>query len=292
MNAWALFRTGLSHALRYRRLVGLLFLVNLLSALALTALPAAGLAGAPARGLAIHDAADGIDAWLALETLLSPLTQLNLEESEALPSNGWGAVLGLLSLAALFAPALAFISKALLSGGVLLTYAEAPQPFRWRRFLWGCWRWFGAFLLLGVMQGGVLLVLAPLTLIALMVAGSAGAWLTWPLVVLLAAVILFWMMAVELTRAQAVVTGTRNVFRALGAALRVIFARPLALLGIYALALLLLAAVYALFWGLAALLPAGWWLLLLLVQQGFVVVQLWARLARWAAGVAVLLAKN
>ena len=44
---------------------------------------------------------------------------------------------------------------------MLLTYADAQPspgersslPFRWRRFLWGCWRWFGAFLLLGVMQG-------------------------------------------------------------------------------------------------------------------------------------------
>ena len=37
-----------------------------------------------------------------------------------------------------------------LYGGLLLTYSESPQPFHWRRFLWGAWHWFGANLLLGI----------------------------------------------------------------------------------------------------------------------------------------------
>ena len=194
-------------------------------------------------------------------------------------------------------PVMAWLPAAFLSGGVLLTYADAQQspgersslPFRWRRFLWGCWRWFGAFLLLGVVQGlasGVLFV--PLIGIAVGGVSLAGGWLAWIVVPVLTCVAALWLALMEYTRIVAVIRGTRNVFRAFGDAVRFTVSDFSAVAGLYGPALLLLAALHALYrWGLMPNLSLERWLLVLVVQQAFIIARLWARLARWAGGVAL-----
>jgi hypothetical protein len=291
VNGWDAFRVGLSRLLRYRQVLLLLFGVNLLSALLLAVLPAAGLAAEFGHRPAMRQAADGVDAWLVIETLMAPLS------STVLAGEGWSELtrwlrqataVGLATLAAL--PLLAWVSAAFLSGGVLLTYVEASHPFRWRRFLWGCSHWFGAFLLLGALQAlasGALFV--SLVGIAVGAIAAVGRWLTWVVVLLLAAVAGLWLAVTECTRILAVVGQTRNILRAFGGAVRFVFRHFPALGGLYGLALALLASLHALYrWGLMARLPLKWWPVVLLVQQAFILGRLGARLVRLAGGVALV----
>lgn len=289
VNGWSAFRAGLLRALRYRWVLGILFIANLFSALLLTVLPAGALAGDPAHRPAIRQIADGVDAWLVIETMMSPLTEAILRGAEPGLSPGLrqGALLALSTAAPL--PLLAWLSSAFLSGGLLLTYAEAPQPFRWFRFLWGCWHWFGAFLLLGAVQGVVSIALfVPVIGAAVAAVAVVGGWLVWIVIPLLAPVAVLWLALWEYTRIVAVVGGTRNVIRAFGGAVSFTFRRPLPVAVLYGLALLLLALLHALFrCGLMPCLPLDRWLLVLAVQQAFILTRLWARLARLAGGVAL-----
>ena len=297
-NGWTAFRAGISRATRYRWVLLILFTTNLLGAVPLVALPAMGLASGLGYRPAIHQAADGVDPWMVIETMMAPVSSMALggqDQSRLASQLQQATLLGLLTTLAI--PVMAWLPAAFLSGGVLLTYADAQQspgersslPFRWRRFLWGCWRWFGAFLLLGVVQGlasGVLFV--PLIGIAVGGVSLAGGWLAWIVVPVLTCVAALWLALMEYTRIVAVIRGTRNVFRAFGDAVRFTVSDFSAVAGLYGPALLLLAALHALYrWGLMPNLSLERWLLVLVVQQAFIIARLWARLARWAGGVAL-----
>ena len=287
----------------------ILFAVNLASALPLAVLPALGLAVEFGHRPAIRQAADGVDAWLIVETLMAPLSGTALPPTSPARGGGWpeltqrlrqATLLGLVTVAVL--PLLAWLPAAFLSGGLLLTYADAPHPFahkspvrprtppfRWRRFLWGCWHWFGAFLLLDAVQGiASSLLFVPIVGAAMGAIALVGSWLTWAIVPVLALVAVLWLALMECTRVVAVVEETRNVLRAFGVALRFVFRNSLAVAGLYGLALLLLALLHALYhWGLMVRIPLDWWPLVLLVQQTFILARLWARLVRLAGGVAL-----
>ena len=293
VNGWDAFRTGFSCALRYRWVLLILFVVNLLSALLLAVLPAAlSLAsGLGHRPTAIHQAADGVDAWLVIETLMAQLS------GAALETGGWpelarrvqqAMLLGLLTATAL--PLLAWLPATFLSGGVLLTYTEAPEPFRWRRFLWGCWHWFGVFLLLGVVQGVISTVLLVPAIGATMGAVAlVDGWLAWIIVGLLVLFAIVWLALTECVRIAAVARRTRDIFYALGEAVRFVYQNFPAIAGLYALALILLGLLHVLYrWGLLPNLPLNWWPVVLVVQQAFILARLWARLVRLAGGVALV----
>jgi hypothetical protein len=290
VRAWGAFREGLARALRYKWMLLILLAVNLLSALPLAALPAVGLADGLGRRPAIREAADDIDAWFVIEALMVSPTDRALGAGSLPELTRWlrrAPLLGLLTAAAL--PLLAWLPAAFLSGGLLLTYAEAPQHLRWRRFLWGCWHWWGAFLLLGAVQGFVAAVGFFLVVAALAAAAaSVGGWSLWVLIPPLTLCAVLWLALFEYTRIIAVVEDTRNVVRAFGRAALFTLERPLAVAGLYGLALLLLGAVHALYhWGLSPYLPLDWWLPVLIVQQAFILARLWARLVRLAGSVAL-----
>jgi hypothetical protein len=299
--------------------------------LLLAALPALGLATGLGHRPAIRQAADGVDAWLVIETLMSPLADAALGAGGTEPRASRGmqqaTLLGLATAAVL--PLLAWLPAAFLSGGVLLTYAEAPArlewqtgksaplewqtgksaplewqtgksaplewqtgksaPRRWRRFLWGCWHWWGAFLLLGAAQGIASLALFVPLIGAAVAAIAAAGWLAWAVVPLLVLVTALWLALTETTRIVAVAEGTRNVARAFVQAVRFVFRNFSSVAGLYGLALLLLGLLHALFrWGVLAHLPLAWWLLVLFLQQTFVLARLGARLVRLAGGVALV----
>jgi len=292
VNSWDAFRTGLARVVRYRWVWLILFAVNVASALLLAALPALGLAAGFGHRPAIRQAADGVDAWLVIETLFSPLADGMLGQGVSTPTPPvqGGAQASMLVLATAVAlPLLAWLPTAFVSGGVLLTYAEAPQLFGWRRFLWGCWHWFGAFLLLGIGQFVASLALFLPALAAAVAATAAAGWLAWIAVPGLALLGVLWTALIETTRVIAVVRGKRNVFRAFSGAVGFIVRHFPAVAGLYGLALLALGLVHALFrWGLMAHLPLDWWPLVLLVQQAFILGRLGARLVRLAGSVALV----
>jgi hypothetical protein len=186
-------------------------------------------------------------------------------------------------------PLLAWLPAAFLNGGLLLAYAEAPQPLRWRRFCWGGWHWFGTFLVLGLVQGIAFTValLAGLAAVGAAVA-AVGQWLIWLALPLLGLAASLWLAWMEGARIVAVVGGTRNVLRAMGGGIRFVFRHLPSFAVLYGLTLLLTASLHLVFrWGLMRRLPLDWWPLVLLVQQSFVLARLGTRLLRLAGGAAL-----
>ncbi|MGD2205721.1 MAG: hypothetical protein PVH17_02980 [Anaerolineae bacterium] len=291
MSGWRAFRTGLGRTLRYPQVWLLLFAANLFSALLLAILPALGLAAGLGHRPAIYDAADGVDAWYVIETLMTPLSSGALTGAETMPEpGGLGQDFRLTLLLILSLPLVAWVPSAFLSGGLLLTYVETPQHFRWRRFLWGCWHWWGAFLLLGVVQGVVSVVaLGPILAVAVGIVAAAGRWLAWIIIPSLAIVTALGLALMECTRAFAVIDGTRNVLHAFGKAIRLVFRRPLPVGGLYGLSFLMAGLLHVLFrLGLMPVVPLEWWPLVLFIQQAFILLRLGTRFARLAGGVALI----
>ncbi len=269
----------------------LLYVVNLASAACLAAFPAWELASTFGRRPALREAADGVDVWMAIESLMFPVSgeALGVEGAAAAPAR-WLAWTTIWAIAVvLLLPPVAWLPADLLYGGLVLTYTEAPAPFRWRRFLWGCWRWFGPFILLDGVQGAVLLLLAlPLTIAALAASLFVGRWLGWMLRAALLMLLAAWTLWAELSRVVAVVEPTCNIFRAMRRAARFIRRHFRAVVMLYAAAFVLLGAFHLLYrWAFKPYLPLHWWLLVLMVQQAFVLARLWARLARTAGGAAL-----
>ena len=88
MNGWSALLRGISLVRRYPQPWLLLFGANLLSALPLAALPALVLGSGLAQRPAIQDVADGLDAWLVVESGLSSLVQVALEAQPPAPGGG------------------------------------------------------------------------------------------------------------------------------------------------------------------------------------------------------------
>jgi hypothetical protein len=283
MNGPRALLRGISLVGRYPQAWLLLFGANLVSALLLAALPALTLASGLAQRPVIQDVADGLDAWLVLESSMSSLAGAALEtRAETAGGGPWGTLAALLLLAGL--PLAAWLPPAFLEGGLLLTFLRAG-PFRWRAFVGACWHWWGVFVLLAAVQGlATILVLAPLAL-GLAAAGGAA----WAALPVLALALALGLALLEYTRILAVARGTRNPFRAFGLAARFVLRRPRAVLGLYALSLTLVALLHALYrLGLMPLLPLRWWLLVLAVQQSFILLRLGTRLVRLAGASALL----
>mgnify|MGYP001028544100 CR=1 FL=1 len=288
MNGFRAYREGLSRAAGYWRLVVVMVIVGLLSAL-VAAAPAAVVLLQPARRPAIRGVIDGVDGWMVIEALSAP----PVEEGAA----AFAEAAGQIALPALLAIGTvllsAWLSSAFLSGGALNIYAEGGE-FRLRRFLRSCWRWFGTLLLVGLLHAvGTILLFALLLALTGVVTVAVGGWaigLTGLLVVIVA---LLWLAAWELTRVAVVVGERRNVFRAFGRAVGFIFRRPSSVALLYALSLVSWAALYALYrWALVPRLPRAWWLLAFVLQQVFVAFWLWIRLGRWAGGVGLFKASG
>jgi hypothetical protein len=291
MNAWRAFRSGLHRAAHYWQVWLVLYAANLLAALLLALLPALSLVSGPGHRPAIRQAADGLDAWLIIETLMSPSTMAALGQGGPpleLPP-GLQEVVLLILITVIALPSLAWLPSSFLSGGMLLAYSEAPAPFGWRRFLWGCWHWFGTILLLGVIQAaGWLVVLVPAGIL-IGAATAVSRLLLWPMVALQAFWLVFWLVLLENSRVAAVASGSKNVGRAFGRALRFVFHRPLPVAGLWALSLLLAGLVHALYrLGLVPYLPLERWLLVFLLQQAFLFGRLGIRLVRLAGETALM----
>lgn len=280
-NGWSAFRNGLAHSIRHPQVLLFAYLVNLLTGLLLVIIPALSLVG-PAHRTAIKDAANGIDAWLVEEIMGASTTYSVLQGVPAEPPP-WlqqGLLIVLFTLLAI--PLLAWLPSSFMGGGILLTFVEAPQPFSWRRFLWGSWHWFGAFLFINLMLGVVTSLLISALIAGIITAASTvGAWINWVTLSLSILIIVPWLAVVEYTRLFAITNNTRNIFQTFGGAFALIFRRPLALMGLYGLSLLLLAVIHLVFRGLLLKLHLDWWPLIFVVTQAFILARLWARMVRW-----------
>ncbi|NLE46304.1 MAG: hypothetical protein GX620_16420 [Chloroflexi bacterium] len=286
-TGWRAFRMSLSRTVRYYWAVVIAFVINLASTLVLTALPALGLALLLGHRPAIRQVASGAGPWVLIEMLLSPVVDTHLGVSTSNFTTAAQRLLLFGLTAALLSPLAAWIPASFLSGGILLTYAEAPSRFRLRRFLWGCWHWFGSFLALGVVQiiTGLVILCASGGLLAI-TAAFAEAWPVWILLPSVSICVFYWLGVFDITRGLAVVKGTRNIFAAMWDAVRVIVSKPLVVSTLFALVFLILGAIHALFaWGVRPAIAPTHWPLLLVLQQAFVILRLAARMTRLSGAV-------
>ncbi len=178
------------------------------------------------------------------------------------------------------------------SGGLVLTYVESPAPWSWKRFTWGCWHWFGAFILLGLVQvivTGLASVVA--VILVVMVLGEAS-WLGWVVAALLALDLAVTLALFEVAAVWMVSRPSRDVIRALVQAFHYVIEHAAPLAALYALALGALGLVHALYvWGVWPNLPLAFWPLVLVAEQAFILVRLAARLLRLSS-VAALMASS
>jgi hypothetical protein len=284
MGAWDVFRRGWRNSTLYWQALIALFLVNLLGAGLLALLPALELLG-PAQSPAIREAAAGVPTWMAFEILLDPVSSANLASgatSGVLSPALQSGVLAML-LALVLIPWAAWLPGCLVSGGLLLAFKEAPGAFGWRRFLWGCWHYWGAFLLLGLVQTLLtLLVCIPIVIIFSVVIRLI------PMSAILAAPVLlvgliWWTAIFELGQVCLVAGEKRNIGSALRIGIKTLFHRILPLTGYYVLSLVVLLALHLVFRvGLLPRLPLAFWPLVLIVQQAFICLRLWSHASRLA----------
>ncbi|RPI92090.1 MAG: hypothetical protein EHM40_14000 [Chloroflexi bacterium] len=288
VNSLQAIQSGLERFVRYPQILLSAYVLNLLSALLLVLVPALLLVR-PAHYTVIQTAADGIDTWLVTELLMSTTTYPTLQDSAEPLQPGWlSQSLLVITGILLIMPLFAWLPASFLAGGTLLTYVEAPPAFSWQRFLWGCWHWFGAFLLINLILGIVTQILVGALLVGMAAASSAaGSAINWITIPFAALVITLWLIVLEYTRLLAVHNRTRNMFKAFGSAVALVIHRPLVLLGFYALSLLILLLIQALFRALLLSEFVSWGLLFLIVSQIFIMARLSMRLIRWAGAVAI-----
>ena len=281
MAALRPFFAGLRLALRRWPVLLAMWLTSLLAALPFAFLPGGALLNLAQRPV-IAEIADGTEAWQWLD-LLSVMTNASTGSGGSLPAGVDQALLGMGAIAVGLLPVSGLVS-AFLYGGVLLAYTRSGQPWGWRRFWYGCTRWFPAFTLLALVQVlASIILLTPVLGGALSLGTALGAW-GWPVTIATALLLITWLALFEQARVFAVARDSRNPFHALGEALTALVRRPLPWLALYGLSLLGLALLHGLFR--LGLLPAvdPIWPLALGLQQVFVTARLLLRAGRLAGG--------
>lgn len=281
---------GLRLGLHYWQVLLALWVGTLLAALPAAFVPARQLMTLADQPV-MTQIADGLDTWQVLDVyglllggLAAPLAGRESAVSAPGASPGLTAGLSGLAWAWLLVPLSGGMISAFLYGGMLLVYREAPAPFRVKRFLAGCWHWFGAFLLLGFLQAGLLLVgLLPVILLVFGLGARAGLWGILPAGLLTALGLATWLILFETASTRMGTSGRRNPFVGLRQALAFFRQHPGTLLSFYALALFGLLALHALYrLVLLPLAPLDLVVPAVLVQQSFILLRLFARAARLA----------
>jgi hypothetical protein len=269
---------GARRVLRNWSALLLMLLGSLLSAGLLALIPALNLSALAHRPVLAQMAA-GIPSWQFVD-LLGLLPRSGV--SNPVTNN-----LALVALGFLAMPLVGGVISAFLYGGVLLTYREDPAGYNTRfsvgRFLWGCWRWFGAYLVVGLVQALLFMVIiVPLGVLVFFLTRMGPIGLAAG-VALALLVVFAWLAVFELTRVRLVRDSIRNPFRAFGRGLRELFHRPLALLVFYAAALIVLVLVQVIFrFGINQRVPLDWLILAAAVQQGFILLRLFCQAMRLA----------
>lgn len=286
MNGIKSFRTGIVETFSRWQVWVPIYLLNFFSAFILILLPAILLI-APAQRPTIRDAASGINGWMILDILMSPLVNQTLDIKETDSIFRQATLIGVITLAII--PTIAGIVNAFVNGGILLAYHERAQAFQWKRFAWGCWHWFGAFLLFGFTQFILALTIFG-TLIsgAIWLVGLGGEWTTWIVIPILVVLMMLWLGIMELTGAQMIVNSTRNFARAFFQATRYFFRHPLNFIVFYGLNVITLIAAHFAFNALMPYVPLDAFLLVFIIQQVFVIIRLGLRLTRAAGGVVMI----
>ncbi|MGB1251804.1 MAG: hypothetical protein ACPG8W_14390 [Candidatus Promineifilaceae bacterium] len=268
-----MIQTAIKRTGQYRRLWVNLYLVSLVSGLLLLISPAMTLLNA-ANLTAIEAAADGADLWHLTELVLLGNVDTVLGRAVSntittmLQSTALNLVLGIL--------AFSFFLSAYLRGGTLARLSDTGKSFHpsARRYVL-------SLLFLQAFHFGLILITV---IVTTAVAGAVGIQ-QYMLTILVAglSVLPLWIVWFELSAVALIQHNTTNPFRALSQGFRTLFRRPLALIGFYMLALLLMAGFqWVMRFAVQPNLPATWWPLVLVVQQVGIFGRIGLRLFRYA----------
>ena len=284
MGFWNAFRQGWRNSTRYWQALIVLFLVNVVGGGLLALLPGLLLLG-QAHYPAIREAAGGVPAWMLFEILLNPVTNANLAAGTTAnllsPSLKSGVFAMLLALVLI--PWAAWLPGCLVSGGLLLAFKEAPAAFSWKRFLWGCWHYWSAFLLLGLAQTLLTLIVCIPAIVICYIVFHLAPWSALLSAPILLIGLIWWTAFFELGQAYLVAGDERKIGGALRIAKMTLLHRIATLSGYYILSLAGLLVLHLVFQvELLPRLPLVYWPLVLAVQQAFIFLRLWSHASRLA----------
>jgi len=176
----------------------------------------------------------------------------------------------------------------LLEGGVLVTYARRKRPTA-VEFLRACVDWFPSFLLISILAVLATGVVVGIAAVCVVVMQALSLWpsLAMGICGVGVAAVVGISVAAELARAAAVVGDDRNVWRAFGAAGRVVARRAGPLAALILGTLLLRGVLFLVQRTLSGWIPLSWWLLTLLIQQLYQIAITGVGLVRRAGEVAL-----
>jgi hypothetical protein len=275
-------RTGIREAARHKRLAGVLWLVNLLLAVA-AVIPAFVVLGDALRHSPEGDRLlEGFSFGLTLELFRDDA------RFRVLPS--FAAVAGLLAV----------LANAFVSGGVLDVLTTDDRRTFLHRFGRGAGHFAGRFLRMGIAAGVVLLVTGGLVMAGTKALSKSLEDAAWPptdvAIVLVRMVLLLGvagvaLVALDLARIRVVREDSRRAIRLYWSSLRTVFRHPLATLGLWAANNVLVLLVAAAYLTLRNLVPASTWagiLLMFVAQQAVMLARAGLRIALFAGEMALV----
>jgi hypothetical protein len=281
-------RTGARGAVRYWPILLIFFAVNACAAAAWTVPLRAALAPVWDRP-GVWGPDGGLPIASLVEHMLSVSRVADVTVAEA--PEDLAPETTLATLAVLGGLIVAVAAAALLPGGAILIYREGLPSFSFRRFIWGTAHWSVPFLALWLLEAVVTALAWALGFFLLLfgLAAGAGACALVPgLIIVLGVPFLFGMLA-EYARVASVADDRRNPFAMLARAWRMVWARPWAYAGIYALGPVLALALLALYGYVLSPVTALAALPVMIVAQQLVVfLRLLARLWRLASETALI----
>jgi hypothetical protein len=287
MNTWQIFREGIRRSGQSWQVLVVLWLGELLPAFLLALLPALNLIEA-ARLTAFQETASGIPGWMGAELFASFSTWqqgLGFDLASMFNRSFFSTAVTWL----LIVPPVAWLISSFLYGGTLGRYLRPGEDFQLHRFFSQCWRWWGKYLLLALVQVVTGLVILATGGFFFILGLSISPWLG-VLVLILALLTLGWWLALfELSRVSLAARDDHSILQSLARSSSLLRRRPWLLLRYYLLSLLGLLAVNFIFrLGLFPVMPLTVWPLVLVLEQAFIILRIWLRAARYA-GDAVLM---
>jgi hypothetical protein len=240
MGIWQAWLNGYRLALRFWKVIAILYLVSLGLSLVLVSWSALQLIEL-SRRLAIKDVADGLDSWLLLEMIFTAVKISPGDEQFGLVTSSGRTFL--LNFTLLFVGILFFSSftSAFLGGGLINTYKMQPTIFRLRQFWQSCWHWFLSFFLLSIWQlflfciaGLIFLVLFSLLDFLPEYFSSIFIWSIG------CAFLFFWFISGELTRVYCIIDNQRNFISPYLKSVKMIISNPALVFGFFAISIIFL----------------------------------------------------
>lgn len=279
MKILSAYQHGFSQAIRYKRMIGVMYLVHFLLALSLALQAGRIIDAAIGHSLSAHKLLNGYDHTILYDMLRT---------------HG-GQVAG---IAAQLGPLLAvyLLISVCMRGGILAVLRQAPGRFRMRTFWEGCGEYAGRFIRLNFVVW--ILELGAISLVAfgavVIITQSIGPgftdrsifWLAFASILITFFLIAFLLTVSQYAHAQMIHRNSYRVMASIREAIQLVRLHPGKTIGLFLLNVGTILLLYGLYFLLEPLIGmgSGWGVLIMFVlQQLFIFTRLLARIVNWAS---------